>query len=94
VYTDISGLVLGDFHDRFEKYMLVQMQEMLLWGVNPRYVLYGTDWPISSMETYLQFIEEIKMPIKDRRRILYENAAELYGIPVKDETSVLGSLFK
>jgi uncharacterized protein len=94
VYTDISGLVLGDFHDRFEKYMRAQMQEMLLWGVNPRYVLYGTDWPISSMESYLTFIEEIKMPLKDRKRILYENAAELYGIPVKNETSGLGSLFR
>lgn len=94
VYTDISGLVLGDFHDRFEKYMRLQMQEMLLWGVNPKYVLYGTDWPISSMESYLEFIEEIKMPLKDRKRILYENAAELYGIPVKGQTSGLDGLFR
>lgn len=93
VYTDISGLVLGDFHDRFEKYMRAQMQEMLLWGVNPKYVMYGTDWPISSMESYLTFIEEIKMPLKDRKRILYENAAALYGIPVKNEASGLSGLF-
>ena len=31
-----------------------QLKEMLLWGMNPRKVLYGTDWPLATMESYLQ----------------------------------------
>ena len=69
VYTDISGLVLGDFSDRFEVYMRKQLEEMLLYGVDPGSVLYGTDWPISSMETYLKFMDEIKIPNNDKKKI-------------------------
>jgi predicted TIM-barrel fold metal-dependent hydrolase len=94
VYADISGLVLGDFSDRFEEYMRKQLQEMLLWGMNPRKVLYGTDWPISSMESYLGFMEELKLPLKDKERLFYENAAKLFKLPVKASPLGLGSLFR
>jgi predicted TIM-barrel fold metal-dependent hydrolase len=80
VYTDISGLVLGNFSDRFEKFMRNQLQEMLLFGVEPDKVLYGTDWPISSMESYLRFIEELRMPEREKRRIMYENSAALFNL--------------
>jgi predicted TIM-barrel fold metal-dependent hydrolase len=93
-YADISGLVLGDFSDRFETYMRRQFQEMMVWGVNPKKVLYGTDWPISTMESYLQFMDELKMPPADRRRIMSENAAALFKIPMPEEASGLGALFK
>jgi predicted TIM-barrel fold metal-dependent hydrolase len=94
VYTDISGLVLGDFSDRFEEYMQKQIQEMLLYGVEPDKVLYGTVWPIAEMDSYLEFMEELKMPEKDRRKILYENAAALFNIPVTDKNSGLASILK
>jgi predicted TIM-barrel fold metal-dependent hydrolase len=93
VYADISGLVLGNFSDRFERYMRNQLQEMLLWGVDPSNVLFGTDWPISSMESYVEFIEELKVPVKERRLIMYENAARLFRIPIPEETPGLSSLF-
>lgn len=94
VYADISGLVLGDFSDRFEEYMRKQLQEMLLWGMNPHKVLYGTDWPISTMESYIGFMEELKLPFKDKQLLFYENAAELFKIPVTDSTIGLGSLLR
>jgi predicted TIM-barrel fold metal-dependent hydrolase len=84
VYTDISGLVLGDFSDRFESYMEKQLQEMLLYGVEPDKVLYGSDWPIASMESYLDFMEEMHLPEKDRRKIMWENAAKLFGLRESD----------
>lgn len=84
VYTDISGLVLGDFSDRFERYMRKQLQEMLLYGVEPDKVLFGTDWPISSMDSYLEFMEELSIPTKDKQKIMYENAARIFRLPVVD----------
>lgn len=92
VYADISGLVLGDFSDRFEEYMRKQLHEMMVWGMNPRKVLFGTDWPISSMESYLKFMGELALPVKDKQLLMYENAARLFRIPVKGDVTGLRSL--
>jgi predicted TIM-barrel fold metal-dependent hydrolase len=80
VYTDISGLTLGTFEDRFERYMQRQLQDMLSYGVEPARVLFGTDWPIASMESYIEFMEEMKLPPNDRSKIMYENAARLFKL--------------
>jgi predicted TIM-barrel fold metal-dependent hydrolase len=83
VFCDFSGLVLGDFSDRFESFMRRQVQEMLLYGVQPEKCLYGTDWPIASMESYLEFMEELKMPARERRMIMSENAIRLFALPIE-----------
>jgi predicted TIM-barrel fold metal-dependent hydrolase len=87
VYTDISGLVLGNFSDRFESYMRNQLHEMLLYGVEPEKVLFGTDFPISSMESYIDFVEELKIPERDRKKIMYENSAALFHFSANDSSS-------
>jgi hypothetical protein len=84
VYTDISGLVLGDFTDRFESFMRKQLQEMLEYGVEPDKVLFGTDWPLASMKSYLEFIEELSIPERERRKIMWENAARLFKLSPPD----------
>jgi predicted TIM-barrel fold metal-dependent hydrolase len=84
VYTDISGLVLGDFTDRFESFMRKQLQEMLEYGVEPDKVLFGTDWPLASMESYLEFIQELSIPERERRKIMWENAARLFRLSPSD----------
>lgn len=94
VYTDISGLVLGDFTDRFERYMRQQLHDMLLYGVEADNVLFGTDWPISSMESYLEFMEELNLPPKDMNKIMYENAARLFKIPITAAPFRLDRLFR
>jgi hypothetical protein len=80
VYTDVSGLVLGGFENRFEAYLRKEVQEMLLWGVEPDNLLYGSDWPIAAMEGYLEFMRELAIPERDRRKIMAENALALYGL--------------
>ncbi|OGA57512.1 MAG: amidohydrolase [Betaproteobacteria bacterium RIFCSPLOWO2_12_FULL_65_14] len=94
VYTDISGLTLGEFTDRFEAYMSQQLKEMILWGVNPNKVLYGTDWPLAPMESYRQFMEELKLPPRDKDLMFYENAAALFKIEVRPAPMAFGSFFK
>lgn len=80
VHADISGLTLGAFEDRFEIYMQRQLQDMLLYGVEPNAVLFGTDWPISSMESYIKFMEELAIRENEKRMILSENAIDLFGL--------------
>jgi predicted TIM-barrel fold metal-dependent hydrolase len=92
VFTDISGLVLGNFSDRFEAYMHKQLQEMLVYGVEPDKVLFGSDYPISSMESYLKFMEELALPEKEKRKIMFENAARLFALPVAESSFTVRSL--
>jgi len=74
--------------------MRQQLKEMILWGVNPNKVLYGTDWPLATMESYLQFMEELRLPTRDKNLMLYENAAALFKLDVKPEPLGLGSLLR
>jgi hypothetical protein len=94
VFTDMSGLTLGGFTDRFEAFMRQQLKEMLLWGVEPTKVLYGTDWPLITMEAYLQFVDELRLPARDKDLMLYENAAALFKLDVQPQKLGLGSLLK
>lgn len=91
VYTDISGLTLGQFTDRFEAYVRQQLKEMILWGVNPSKVLYGTDWPLASMESYLDFMDELALPARDKELMLFENAMSLFKLDVPRRPGDLGS---
>jgi len=97
VHTDISGLVLGDFTDRFEAYMRKQFSEMMLYGLEPDKVMYGTDWPISEMDSYLDFMNELTITSKDKQKILYDNAAAMFGFKKEDsfiEPARLSGLFR
>jgi len=87
VYADFSGLVLGDFDTGFEKWLRQQLDEILLYAGEPSYLLYGTDWPISSMESYVEFMKKLRLSQKSKELILYQNAARLFRIPLPDGVS-------
>lgn len=82
VHADISGLVLGDFDYKFERWLKNQFEEVLLFAGDPKYLLFGTDWPISSMESYLDFMTKLKMPKETKELILYRNAQRLFKLPL------------
>jgi len=94
VYTDMSGLTLGDFTDRFEAYMRQQLKEMILWGVEPSKVLYGTDWPLATMESYLQFVDELRLPARSKDQMLFENTAALFKLASRPAAPGFDSLFR
>ncbi len=82
VYADISGLILGEFTEAFEDYMEEQIQEVILYAGEASRLLYGTDWPICSMKSYVDFMQQLKLSDGDRRAILYENARRLFKLPL------------
>lgn len=83
VYADISGLVLGDFEDKFERYMKKEIEEMITYAGDPNYLLYGTDWPISNMKSYLKFMNQLELADDKKELILWKNAAQLFKIDVE-----------
>jgi uncharacterized protein len=82
VYADFSGLVLGSFTEAFEDYMEEQIKEVILYAGEPRWFLYGSDWPICSMKSYVEFVRQLELPEADLRLIMYENSRRLFKLPL------------
>jgi predicted TIM-barrel fold metal-dependent hydrolase len=82
VFADCSGLVLGEFTEAFEDYMEEQIREVLLYGGEPNRLLYGSDWPICSMKSYVEFMRQLRMPEAHRHAIMYENTRKLFKLPL------------
>jgi predicted TIM-barrel fold metal-dependent hydrolase len=59
-----------------------ELEQMITYAGNPKYLLYGTDWPISSMKSYLNFMKNLDLPEDKKELILWKNAAELFKIDV------------
>ena len=84
VYADISGLVLGEFTEAFEDYMEEQIEEVILYAGDADRFLFGTDWPICSMKSYVEFVRQLRMPETNRHAILYENSRRLFKLPLPE----------
>lgn len=80
VYADISGFVLGDFTNYYEEFMKEKITELLNYAGEPRYLLYGTDWPISNMESYLKFVSGLELSDHARELLMYKNSEKLFKI--------------
>jgi len=82
VYADLSGLVLGEFTEAFEDYMEEQIREVILYAGEPRKFLYGSDWPICSMKSYVEFMRQLDLSASDFRAIMYENSRQFFKLPL------------
>jgi uncharacterized protein len=80
VYGDISGLFFDSIRPESEKLLANRVTKLLNYvGGGPR-LLYGTDWPISDMGIYLNFLQKIELNTEDRDLIMFKNAKVLFGI--------------
>ena len=81
VYADISGLTLGDFEYEFERYVMQRVRDMIVYMGEPgRQLLFGTDWPLAGMKSYVRFLEGMEVSDEDREHIAWQTAAELFRI--------------
>lgn len=81
VYADISGLVVNsaDLNSPYGETMKKKIQELFIFS-DPRKLLYGTDWPLASMKTYIKFTKSLGIAKKDLDYIFYKNAVELFKL--------------
>ena len=61
VYSDISGLVVGDFRLPTATRYVSKINELLNYVGKPHRFLYGSDWPISNMGSYLTFVRKLEL---------------------------------
>lgn len=85
VVGDISGLTLGAFEARFERYMLGRIREVVAFAGNPASLLYGTDWPICEMGSYIRFVRQLELSKEDEELVLWRNASRVFRLGFEDD---------
>ncbi|MCI4333516.1 MAG: amidohydrolase family protein [Thermoplasmata archaeon] len=83
VWTDCSGLLAKPsvpyFHEMFDRARTVLAQLVMTIGSADR-VLYGSDWPLESIETAVALVETLPVHEPDREKILGANARRLFRL--------------
>jgi len=84
VMGDFCGLTLGAFEPRYERLALRKVNDVIAYVNDPGKLMFGTDWPISDIASYLQFTDKLELTDAEREGILWRNAARTFGIPVDE----------
>lgn len=82
VWADTSGL-LNPFAERYDAQvhrMRARLHHVILAAGGVEKLLYGSDWPISSIADGVGLVEGLDLPPADKERILGGNARELLGL--------------
>jgi uncharacterized protein len=84
VLGDICGLTLGEFQPRYERFALRCVNDAIAFINDPSRLMFGTDWPISDIGSYLRFAEKLEMTDEEREGLMWRNAARIFRIPVAE----------
>ena len=83
VYTDTSGL-LGPprlpYFDAMVALARQRLSELVTYVGSPDRILYGSDWPLETIETAVALVHRLDLPEKDREAILGGNARRLFRL--------------
>lgn len=81
VYADISGIVINDadLYSPYGDLVRKKIQEIFHYS-DPKKLLYGTDWPLASMKSYIKFTKSLRIAKKDLDYVFYKNAQTLFKL--------------
>lgn len=87
VFGDISGLTLGDFEYKFERYVAMRLKEMITYMGDPgQQLMYGSDWPLVTMRPYIKLLNELELTEEQLENVSWRTAAKLFKI---DEATLI-----
>lgn len=84
VVGDISGLTLGEFEERFERFMLEEVNDVVAYAGDPTKLLFGSDWPISDMRSYIRFVRQLDIREDEKEMILWRNTSRVFGLGLEE----------
>lgn len=80
VVTDISGLTLGAFDERFQPVLVRKVNEAIAYINDPDKLMFGSDWPIADVTSYVRFVQQLDLTEAEREGLMWRNAARVFGI--------------
>src|SRR5919106_1123094 len=80
VYSDISGLVVGDFGLHSARRYVNQINDLLNYVGKPHRLLYGSDWPISNMDSYLAFVRKLELDADSYDLLMSRNTRNIFRL--------------
>jgi uncharacterized protein len=78
VYADISGLFYGVPSREYMKLLVSKVKELFNYVSNPHRVIFGTDWPISDIRSYLKLVSKLGLSQTDMELLMFENANKIF----------------
>lgn len=82
VFTDISGLIVGDEKEverwKNEKLFVEHIKRALIYADNYYKILFGSDWPLVQIGPYIEFIKEL-IPVEFHEHVFYRNALRVFS---------------
>ena len=82
VYADVSGLVVGGggYSREYVRMLAQRISEAVYFGGGAEKVVFGTDYPVETLDNGLSLVSMLKVTQADKERILWRNASRLYSI--------------
>ena len=102
VYADLSGFVAGaDDFDYSTRYQLPRLKEAVERIGDTSRLLYGSDWPLTPMKEYINFIRTLFPHQDDQEKVFFKNALEFFKIAeytghtrgIRCQTPVTGAVY-
>jgi len=82
VFADISGLVVGGgrYTKEYVQTLAQRISEAVFYAGGADKFIFGTDYPVETLEKGLALVSKLKVTQADKEKILWRNAARLYSI--------------
>jgi len=80
MFADVSALCVGPIGD-WSKYLRQDLDWLYNYVGDSSKFLYGTDWPLVSMQEYLKIMKTV-IPKQDHKKFFFENAKKVFRLPL------------
>jgi predicted TIM-barrel fold metal-dependent hydrolase len=84
IYYDISGLADGEVIEASGREVIRSVLQRTI-AAHPTRVIFGSDYAMCSRTDHIRLIEGLCLPDVVERRVFWENAAELFHLPVNQQ---------
>lgn len=81
VFADLSGFFYSDRlpGSKYGELIKRQVQEVIKYA-SPRQLLFGTDWPLHPIKSYIKFVQSLGIGPKDLEQVMGKTAGRLFKI--------------
>jgi uncharacterized protein len=59
--------------------VVTKLNEVLAYLNDPTKLLFGSDWPISDLPSYLELVQKLELTPEEHEGLMWRNAARVFG---------------